>query len=215
MTRILIADDHPIVRDGLKSLLNLYSEMTVVGEANDGEQAIAMASELKPDLLLLDIGMPKLNGLQVLQKIKSLLPEMKVLVLSQYDSEEYLFSVLRYGASGYLLKETSSEELISAIHTVVNGKIYLSPIMVQALVSEFLALEDSTVKVKDSLTSREEEVLLLVAQGNTSKAIAEKLSISVKTAQTHRYHIMEKLGLHNQTEIVKYAIRKGIIAENE
>lgn len=215
MTRIVIADDHPVVRQGLKSLLSRYPEMIVEGEANDGAEALALASRLKPDLLLLDIAMPGMNGLDVLQRVKKSAPEVRVLILSQYDSEEYLFTALRYGASGYLLKENSSQELFSAIQAVANGDMYLSPAMLQALVSEFLSLQELTSKGKDELTTREEEVLKLVAKGLTAREIAEELSISLKTAQTHKYNIMQKLDLHNQAAVVKYALRKGIIAEYE
>lgn len=211
MTTILIADDHPVVRDGLKSLIRREPEFEVIGEANDGEEAISMAQSLRPDVLLLDIGMPKKNGLSVLQEIKTSLPGTHVLILSQYDLEEYLFTVLRHGALGYLLKETSGEELLSAIRTVAEGKAYISGPMLQALIGEFLDLQDASMKLKNALTSREEEVMKLLAEGRTCRAISDRLGISIKTAQTYRYRIMEKLNLHNQTEIVKFAMSKGLV----
>ncbi len=215
MIKVLIADDHSIVRSGLKSLLGMYPEMEILGEATNGQEAVEMATNLKPTLVLLDIGMPELNGLEALKRIQVASPDTKVLILSQYDLEEYLFVVLRNGALGYVLKETASDELVQAIRTVAEGKIYLSPTMTQALVTEFLSIDPASTKGKNNLTAREEEVLKLLAEGCTSRQIADKLYISVKTAQSHRYNIMEKLDLHNRAELVKYAIRKGIISEQD
>lgn len=215
MTNILIADDHSIVRSGLKSLIGMYPEMTIVGEAANGSEAVEMTGKLMPALVLLDLEMPGLNGLETLKKIRTLYPETKVLILTQYDLNEYLFKVLRDGASGYVLKETASDELLLAIQTVVKGKVYLSPSMTQVLVNEFLSANQSETKPKSDLTPREEEVLKLLSKGCTSRQIADKLGISIKTAQSHRYHIMEKLNLHHRVELAKYAIRKGMISEND
>lgn len=214
MIKILLADDHTILREGLKSLLNTDPEIEVIGEASNGYDAIALAGKLNPDVILMDIGMPVMNGLEATKKLKEEHPSIKILILTQYDSQEYLFSVLSAGAAGYVLKRTASTELLWAIKTVQEGLAYLSPVMTQALIKEYLKGEGPTIKTKELLTPREQEVLKLIAEGNTNQDIADILVLSLKTVQTHRAHIMEKLNFHDRTELVKYAIKKGIISVN-
>lgn len=212
MIKVIIADDHRILREGLKSLLETDSEFKIVGEASNGEELLALMDITDPDVVLLDIGMPVMNGLVATKEIKERFPYVKVLILTQYDSEEYLYTVLHAGAAGYVLKETASTELVWAIKTVNDGLAYLSPAMTQTLIQERFSQKDSnSLKVKDVLTPREQEIFKLLADGNSNNEIAEKLVISLKTVQTHRAHIMEKLNLNNRTELIKYAIRQGII----
>lgn len=215
MIKILLADDHTILREGLKSLLATEPDIEIVGEVSNGYDAIAAAGRVKPDIVLMDIGMPVMNGLEATRKLKEQYPEIKVLILTQYDSQEYLFTVLSAGASGYVLKRTASTELVWAIKTVNEGLAYLSPVMTQTLIREYLKAEETSSKTKDILTPREQEVLKLVAEGLTNQEIADTLVLSLKTVQTHRAHIMEKLNFHDRTELVKYAIKKGVISVTE
>lgn len=215
MIKVIITDDHRILREGLKGLLGTDPDITVVGEASNGEELLALMNNVDPDVVLLDIGMPVMNGLVATKKIKEQFPYVKVLILTQYDSEEYLYTVLHAGASGYVLKETASTELIWAIKTVNDGLAYLSPAMTQTLIQERIEHKDIGSKIKDILTPREQELFKLLADGHSNQEIAEKLIISIKTVQTHRAHIMEKLNLNNRTELIKYAIRQGIISVDE
>lgn len=215
MIKVIITDDHRILREGLKGLLGTDPDITVVGEASNGEELLALMNNVDPDVVLLDIGMPVMNGLVATKKIKEQFPYVKVLILTQYDSEEYLYTVLHAGASGYVLKETASTELIWAIKTVNDGLAYLSPAMTQTLIQERIEHKDTGSKIKDILTPREQELFKLLADGHSNQDIAEKLIISIKTVQTHRAHIMEKLNLNNRTELIKYAIRQGIISVDE
>lgn len=213
MIRVLLADDHAILREGLKALLSTDSGIEVIGEASNGEEAVALVGTLKPDVLLMDIGMPVMNGLEAAKKITQLYPSVKVLILTQYDSQEYLFNVLEAGAQGYVLKRSASTELFTAIKTIHDGLAYLSPAMTKTLIQEHFGSEQGVVeKTKDILTSREQEILKLIAEGKTNQEIADLLIISLKTVQTHRAHILEKLNMHDRTELVKYAISKGIIS---
>ncbi len=217
MIKILIADDHSILREGLKSLISMDPEFEVVGEAIDGQEAVSMAGSLKPDVILMDIAMPVMNGMEATKKIKERYPLVKILILSQYDSQEYLFNVLQAGASGYVLKRNASSELFWAIKSVHEGLAYLTPAMAALLIKNRFKEKEQTIKdqipdEKELFTPREQEVLKLVAEGSTNQEIAEKLVISLKTVQTHRAHIMEKLKLHDRTELVKYALAKGIIS---
>jgi two-component system response regulator NreC len=214
MIRVLIADDHRILREGLKGLLETDPEIQVVGEASNGEQAIDMVKEMNPEVVLMDIGMPGMNGLEATKNIKQFFPEIKVLILTQHDSQEYFFKVLEDGASGYILKDTASTELLLAIKTVYQGKSYLSPAMTQTLIQEYFQVE-SRSRDKNLLTSREQEIFDLLKEGASTREISKKLFISVKTVQTHLAHVMEKLGLDNRSELIKYAIKKGIITGSE
>lgn len=215
MIKILLADDHTILREGLKSLLSTEPDIEIIGEVSNGYDAIAVAGRIKPDIVLMDIGMPVMNGIEATKKLKEQYPEIKVLILTQYDSQEYLFTVLSAGASGYVLKRTASSELVWAIKTVHEGLAYLSPVMTQTLIREYLKTKDTSSKTKDVLTPREQEVLKLIAEGLTNQEIADTLVLSLKTVQTHRAHIMEKLNFHDRTELVKYAIKKGVISVDE
>lgn len=211
--RVLLADDHTILRAGLKMMLNIQPDIAVVGEASDGKQAIAEAQRLSPDVILMDITMPDCNGIEATRQVKRLLPDTRVLVLTMHENEEYLFQVLRAGASGYILKEAADTELISAIRAVYAGRFYLSPSAQSLMIGDYL-LRVRTGEERDSysaLTEREREILKLVAEGYTNNQIAEQLFISPKTVDTHRTHIMDKLNLHSRAELVKYAMRRGLL----
>lgn len=213
MIRVLLADDHAILREGLKTLLATDPEIQVIGDASNGQEAVNLVEKLKPDVLLMDIGMPVMNGLEAAKKIAQLYPTVKVLILTQYDSQDYLFNVLQAGAQGYVLKRSASTELFSAIKTVHDGLAYLSPAMTKTLIKEHVGTEQTVIeKTKNLLTAREQEILKLIAEGKTNQEIAGQLIISLKTVQTHRAHILEKLNMHDRTELVKYAIAKGIIS---
>jgi two-component system response regulator NreC len=212
---ILLADDHTILRAGLKMMLNAQPDMEVVGEAQDGRQALQEAERLLPDIILMDITMPDMNGLEATRHIKKLLPEVKVLVLTMHENDEYVFQALRAGASGYMLKEAADTELISALRVIHSGQFYLSPTAQSIMVGDYLQRVRSGEE-KDSyssLTEREREILKLVAEGYTNNQIAERLVISPKTVDTHRTHVMDKLNLHSRAELVKYAMRRGLIED--
>jgi two-component system response regulator NreC len=212
---VLIVDDHTILRAGLRMLLNAHPDIEVVGEASDGNQAILSAQRLQPDVILMDIAMPECNGIEATRQIKRLIPETRVLVLTMHENEEYLFQVLRAGASGYILKEAADTELVTAIRVVYSGRFYLSPSAQSIMVGDYLQ-RVRTGEERDSygaLTEREREILKLVAEGYTNNQIAERLTISPKTVDTHRTHIMDKLNLHSRAELVKYAIRRGLLED--
>jgi two-component system, NarL family, response regulator NreC len=212
---ILLADDHTILRAGLKMMLNAQPDMEVVGEAQDGRQALQEAERLLPDIILMDITMSDMNGLEATRHIKKLLPEVKVLVLTMHENDEYVFQALRAGASGYMLKEAADTELISALRVIHSGQFYLSPTAQSIMVGDYLQRVRSGEE-KDSyssLTEREREILKLVAEGYTNNQIAERLVISPKTVDTHRTHVMDKLNLHSRAELVKYAMRRGLIED--
>jgi two-component system response regulator NreC len=213
--RVLLADDHTILRAGVRMMLNAQPDIEVVGEASDGRQAITEAQRLLPDVILMDITMPDLNGIEATRQVKRLLPEIKVLVLTMHENEEYLFQVLRAGASGYMLKEAADTELISAIRIITNGSFYLSSSAQSMMVGDYLQRVRSGEE-RDSyseLTEREREILKHVAEGYTNNQIAERLFISPKTVDTHRTHIMDKLNLHSRAELVKYAMRRGLLED--
>ncbi len=211
--RVLIADDHVIVREGLRALLEAQPDIQVVGEATDGEETVNRTREIQPDIILMDITMPGMNGLEATRQIKEHYPDVKILVLTMHESDEYFFKILDAGASGYFVKGGSSTELISALRAVWRGDAYLYPTMAKKLLSDYLrrvgAGDDKASY--DGLTNREREILKLIAEGHTNQEIAELLVLSIATVQTHRAHIMAKLGLHNPTELIKYAIRRGFI----
>ena len=211
--RVLIADDHVIVREGLRALLEAQPDIKVVGEATDGEETVNRTKEIQPDIILMDITMPGMNGLEATRQIKEHYPDVKILVLTMHESDEYFFKILDAGASGYFVKGGSSTELISALRAVWRGDAYLYPTMAKKLLSDYLqrvGAGDDKVSY-DGLTNREREILKLIAEGHTNQEIAELLVLSIATVQTHRAHIMAKLGLHNPTELIKYAIRRGFI----
>jgi two-component system response regulator NreC len=211
--RVLLADDHTILREGIRALLSAQPDIEVVGEAANGREAVAKAHDLKPDVVLMDIAMPLLNGLEATRQIKKEHPRINVLVLTMYDSQEYVAQILRAGASGYVIKEAAADDLVSAIHAVHGGGAFLYPSVTKMLVDDYLQRVEAEGDEKpyEQLTDREREVLQLIAEGYTNKEIAELLCLSVKTVQTHRAHIMEKLNLHDKGELIKYAIRRGII----
>jgi DNA-binding NarL/FixJ family response regulator len=210
--RVLLADDHAILRDGIRALLTDHPDIVVIGEAEDGHWAVHLAHELHPDVVLMDIGMPRLNGLEATRQIKHDCPEVAVLILTMHDNEEYLRQVLAAGASGYVLKRAAASELVTAIRAVHRGEAALSPAVARMLIEDYLKSEDGRIAATPSdLTPREREVLQLIAEGHTSKQIAELLCLSVKTVQAHRTSLMQKLDLHDRGDLIKYAIQKRII----
>ena len=210
--RVLLADDHAILRDGIRALLTDHPDIVVIGEAEDGHWAVHLAHELHPDVVLMDIGMPRLNGLEATRQIKHDCPEVAILILTMHDNEEYLRQVLAAGASGYVLKRAAASELVAAIRAVHRGEAALSPAVARMLIEDYLRSEDGRIAATPSdLTPREREVLQLIAEGHTSKQIAELLCLSVKTVQAHRTSLMQKLDLHDRGDLIKYAIQKRII----
>jgi two-component system response regulator NreC len=211
--RVLLADDHTIVRKGLRSLLDGEAEIEVIGEAEDGREAVEKAQQLLPDVVLMDITMPTLNGLEATRQIKKLFPKMKVLILTMHATEEYVLQILRAGASGYVVKQAAPAELVSAIRAVYRGDSFLSPSISRKVIEEYIRQTEAMVEENsyDRLTDREREVLQLIAEGCSSREIAEGLYISEKTVRAHRAHLMDKLDIHSVAELTQYAIRKGVI----
>ncbi|MHB1324964.1 MAG: response regulator [Thermoleophilia bacterium] len=212
--RILLADDHAILRAGLVRLLGEQKDIEVVGEAENGREAVQKVQELHPDIVLMDIGMPVMNGMEATKQIKKRDADVKVLVLTMHDNEEYLFQVLQAGAAGYVLKKAADSDLVNAIHVVSRGDCFLYPSAAKMVVEDYLdKLKNGQEPTSsfDTLTDREREILTLVAAGHTNREIAETLFISVKTVETHKANIMEKLNLHKRAELVKYAIKKGML----
>ena len=211
--RVLICDDHTILREGIRLLLNSQPDIEVVAEAVDGREAVDKARQVKPDIILMDIAMPLLNGLEATKQIRRDNPNARVLVLTMYESDEYVSQMLEAGAAGYVLKKVAGSELVYAIHSVYNGEAFLYPSITKRLVEDYLRRVELGQERDsfDGLTDREREVLQLIAEGHTNKDIADLLNLSVRTVQNHRAHIMEKLGMHDRGELIKYAIQKGII----
>jgi DNA-binding NarL/FixJ family response regulator len=210
-TRIMLADDHRIMREGLKSLLNDEPEMEVIGEAENGRKAIEMADELSPDVVVMDIGMPELNGIEATRRIVQDHPHTKVVALSMHSDRRFMSEILKAGASGYLLKDGAFEELAGAIRTVMSQKMYLSPRIADVVVEDYVRhLPRAEPSVFAALTPREREVLQLLSEGKATKQAAACLHVSVKTVETHRRQIMTKLDIHSVAELTKYAIREGL-----
>lgn len=210
--RILLVDDHTILRSGIRSLLENEPGLIVIGEAEDGRKAVSLACQLKPDVVIMDIAMPLLNGLEATRQIRVQCPGVKVLVLSMHDNEEYVRQVLEAGAMGYILKDAAASELINAIRSVCRGEAVLSPAVTRLVIEDYLRWGGARPQDEiDGLSPREREVLQLIAEGHTNKQIAEILSISIKTVQAHRNSLMQKLDLHDRGELIKYAIQKKII----
>ncbi len=211
--RVFLADDHLLLREGIRSLLGKVPDIEVIGEAGDGKEAVEKVAQLSPDVVLMDITMPELGGLEATQRIKQDNPQVKVLILTIHETSQYLAGMLNVGASGYVVKTTASSELTSAIRAVHHGDIYLYPSIARMLVEDYL----QKVKVGEQktsyegLTPREREILKYIAEDRKNKEIADLLGISVRTVQAHRTNLMDKLGARDRTELVKYAIRKGII----
>jgi two-component system response regulator NreC len=210
--RILLADDHTILRAGIRALLEDEPDMLVVGEAEDGRTAVKLACQLKPDVVLMDIAMPLLNGLEATRQIRHDCPQVKVLILTMHENEEYIRQVLASGAMGYILKDAAAHELLGAIHAVQKGEAVLSPAVTRLVIENYLRWGDLQSEADSSgLSPREREVLQLIAEGYSNKQIAEILSISIKTVQTHRMNLMAKLDLHDRADLIKYAIQRKII----
>lgn len=213
MIRVVIADDHAMFRAGLRALLAVEDDIKVVGEAANGEEAIARAEELGPDVVVMDILMPVLNGIEATRRIAADCPTTQVLVLSMYDDEEHVQQLLAAGAAGFVLKHATSDELVRAIREVVAGGMPLSPSVAAKVLRDYArrVRGEQESMASSALTAREREVLTLVARGQTNQAIAERLGLSRKTVEVHRTNLMRKLGLHDVTELVKYALRAGLI----
>jgi DNA-binding NarL/FixJ family response regulator len=211
VTRILIADDHAIVRSGLKQVLDAKPDMEVVAEAQDGADAVEKALEEEIHLAILDVSMPRMTGIQAAGELHKLKPDLKILMLSMHDSEQFLFEALKAGASGYVLKSAADTDIVDAVRAAMRGDSYLYPSAVTTLVRDYVERGGRGEEEFDILTPRELEVLKLIAEANTSKEIADKLFISIKTVDRHRQNILEKLGMRDRVELTRYAIRRGLI----
>jgi DNA-binding NarL/FixJ family response regulator len=210
--RLLLADDHTILRDGIRSILENEEDMIIVGEAEDGHTAVKMACDLSPDIILMDIAMPLLNGLEATRQIKTKCPQVKILILTMHENEEYIRQVLANGALGYILKDAAARDLLESIRAVYRGEAVLSPAITRLVIEDYLRWgEIQNQDQSNGLSPREREILQLIAEGYTNKQIAEILCISIKTVQTHRANLMAKLDLHDRGELIKYAIQKKII----
>jgi two-component system response regulator NreC len=212
--RIVLADDHKLMRSGLRVLLEQQQDFAVVGEASDGREAVTLVSSQKPDVLVMDIGMPNLNGIEAAAQITQNHPEISVVMLSMHSDESYVLRALKAGAKGYLLKDSAETDLIRAVHSVAEGKSFFSPAVSKVLLNDYVRKlkRSGTEDPYDLLTPREREVLQLVAEGKSNKDVAQLLNLSVYTVETHRSNIMEKLNLHGVPELILYAVRKGIIS---
>ena len=210
-TRVLIADDHKIVREGLKALIDKQESMQVVAEADNGLEAVRLARKLQPDVVIMDLGMPQMNGIEATREVTAHEPGIKVIALSMHSDKRFVLQMIKAGASGYVLKDSAFEELITAIKTVVSNQSYLSPKITDVVIKDYVqTLSKGDVSAFSVLTAREREVLQLLAEGRSTKEIAASLSVSVKTVETHRQQIMSKLNIHSVAELIKYAIREGL-----
>jgi two-component system, NarL family, response regulator NreC len=213
---IILADDHHIVRQGVKVLLESDADFSVVGEASDGLKAVDLTTRLKPNVLVVDLMMPGLNGLEVTRQVSKLSPKTKVLILSMYMNEPYVIEALRNGAYGYVLKESNISDLVHAIHEVMAGRHYLSPPLSERAIGTYLEqTKDTVLDPYNTLSTREREVLHLATEGYSNADIAAKLFISSRTAETHRANMMRKLSLHTQTDLIKYALKKGMLPNED
>jgi DNA-binding NarL/FixJ family response regulator len=206
--RILLADDHAVVRQGFKMILDAQPDMEIVGEAANGRQAVDLAEQLRPDVVVMDVAMPELNGIEATRRLASSVPHARVVALSMHKDSVYVREILRAGARGYLLKDSGAADLVAAIHAVASGESYLSPAVSNAVLDDYRRHATNPI---DLLTSREREVLQLLAEGKTNKEIAGVLNLSVYTVEAHRGRIMEKLNLHSIGELVLFAVRNGLI----
>jgi DNA-binding NarL/FixJ family response regulator len=212
VTRILVADDHPIVRSGLRKVLDAKPDMEVVAEAEDGAEAVRLALAEDVHVAILDVSMPKMTGIQAAEELHRRRPELKVLMLSMYDSEQFLFESLRAGASGYVLKSDADQDIVEAVRRTMRGQSFLYPSAISTLVRDFVDRgRPDDAQQLDILTPRELQVLKLIAEAHTSKEIAQELVISVKTVERHRQNILDKLGMSDRVELTRYAIRRGLI----
>lgn len=212
--RIALADDHAVMRTGLRLVLERQADFSVIGEASDGREAVALVQKEAPDVLVMDIGMPNLNGIEAARQVAAAAPQVSVVILSMHSDEAYVLRALKAGARGYLLKESAESDLIAAIRAVHAGKAFFSPAVSRMLVQDYVRqLQDR--EIEDSyelLTTREREILQLIAEGKSNKEIAAILNLSLYTIETHRGNLMEKLGLHTVPELILYAVRKGVIS---
>lgn len=209
--KLLLVDDHAVLRSGLRLLLSTQPDMEVVGEGSSGEEALELTRELKPDLVVLDLTMPGRSGFEVLEDLKRQSPKVKVLVLTMHEDEEYLRHVLKYGGNGYILKRAADVELLSAIRAVARGEVFIEPAMTQALVKDLMPKGDPGGKKEHGLSDREKEVLKLVALGFTNQQVADTLTISIKTVESHKARIKEKLNLSRRSDLVRYALAEGLL----
>lgn len=211
--RIVIADDHMIIRDGLRLLIDKQPDMELVAEADNGRTAITHVQNLSPDVVIMDIGMRELNGIDATRLIIKKTPDVKVIALSMYSDKQFIKEMLKAGASGYLLKDSAFKELLDAIRMVVNNNIYISPSITGIITEDYLQfLTEAETSIRSTLTAREIEILQLLVESHSVKTIATTLYISIKTVETHRQNIMKKLDIHNMIDLTKYAIREGIIS---
>jgi DNA-binding NarL/FixJ family response regulator len=211
--RIVIADDHMIIRDGLRLLIDKQPDMELVAEADNGRTAITHVQNLSPDVVIMDIGMRELNGIDATRLIIKKTPDVKVIALSMYSDKQFIKEMLKAGASGYLLKDSAFKELLDAIRMVVNNNIYISPSITGIITEDYLQfLTKAETSIRSTLSAREIEILQLLVESHSVKAIATTLCISIKTVETHRQNIMKKLDIHNMIDLTKYAIREGIIS---
>jgi DNA-binding NarL/FixJ family response regulator len=212
--RILLADDHQLMRSGIRLMLERESDLTVVGEAADGREAVSLAKTLKPDVVVMDIGMPNLNGIEAAHQMTQENPEMAIVIVSMHADESYVLRALKAGARGYLLKDSAEADLIKAVHVVYGGKSFFSPAVSKVLLDDYVRKlkRSGTDDAYDLLTPREREILQLIAEGKSNKDIANLLNLSVYTIESHRSNLMEKLNLRGLPELILYAVRRGIIA---
>jgi DNA-binding NarL/FixJ family response regulator len=211
VTRVLVADDHEIVRQGLKLVLNAEPDLQVVAESADGEEAVRLVLRDNIELAILDISMPRKTGLQAARELGRLRPELRILILSMYDNEQFLFEALKAGASGYVLKSGADDDIVSACRAAMRGEPFLYPSAVDALIRDVISRAGERNEELELLTPRELEVLKLIAEGSTTKEIAALLVLSAKTVESHRAHILGKLGMHDRVDLTRYAIRRGLI----
>ncbi len=212
--RIVLADDHTILREGLRALLSADPNFDIVGEAQDGREAVRCVEKLGPDLLLMDLSMPRMSGMDAISEIKKRFPETKIIALTVHKTEEYLLTTLQAGVDGYVLKDATHDELVMAIHNVMAGKPYLSPGISEKVIEGYLEGKEDSLSVSSwqKLSQREREVLKLIAEGYKNKEIAEDLCISLKTVEKHRANLMKKLDLHNAAGLTVYAVEKGLVS---
>jgi two-component system response regulator NreC len=213
MIRVVVVDDHTLMRQGLVGLLDEDPDLVVVGQAGDASSALDVIEEMRPDVVLMDVGLPGVSGLELTVRVKRIVPDIRVLVLTMYEREDYLFQALQAGASGYVLKGADIQDLLTAVRTVARGETYVYQSLTGKLVADYLSrIEDGADRRDyDGLSRREREVLALIAEGLTTSQIADRLYVSPHTVQTHRDHVMTKLDLHSRVALTKYAIRKGLI----
>lgn len=211
LIRVLLADDHTLVRAGIRGLLKGLPGIEVVGETGEGHDALRLAETLRPDVVLLDIGMPGLNGLEVTARLTKLNPAIRVVILSMHRSEEYVLQALRAGAAGYLLKGSAVAELEVAIRAVARGETYLSPPVSKRVVDDYLSRTGGSTDSLAALTPRQREILQLVAEGHTSKEVAQRLGVSYRTIEVHRHQLMKRLGVHDLPGLVRFAVRAGLV----